>query len=375
MSTRPPDKRRVDMRKNRSKRSRANDLTKQVLEESDRIDRLARSERVSGRSEQSRRRTVVDVDGAGRTAGDQAAWLRGRVAVTIGPTQCEVLAEDGRLWKAVIRRLLRTLSVDGRHAVVAGDAVRFSPIGADQAVIEAIEPRISVLSRTHQYREHIIAANVDQAVIVMAAAEPPLKPALLDRYLVSAGRGRVRPVLCINKLDLVDAVELQPLVGGYARLGIDVVLASVADGRGIPTLRRLLAGRQTVFTGQSGVGKSSLLNAIEPGWKLRVGTVSDVSQKGRHTTRFARLLGLSTGGSVVDTPGVRQLELWDVLPDELEGYFPEFRPFVARCRFPNCSHRQEHECAVRGAVEAGLISNRRYLSYLRMRSPDDDRRG
>ncbi|HID22307.1 MAG TPA: ribosome small subunit-dependent GTPase A, partial [Planctomycetaceae bacterium] len=170
----------------------------------------------------------------------------------------------------------------------------------------------------------------------------------------------------INKVDLIDVAALQPLVGLYAQLGYDVVLTSAVSGAGLDRLRMLLQGRQTVFAGQSGVGKSALLNAIQPGLELKVGEVSEWSRKGRHTTRRAELLPLDFGGWIVDTPGIRQMELWDVLPEEVEGFFVEFRPFVPKCKFPDCSHTHESDCGVKRAVAHGLISPCRYESYCRI---------
>jgi ribosome biogenesis GTPase len=159
-------------------------------------------------------------------------------------------------------------------------------------------------------------------------------------------------------------VELQPLVGAYSQLGIPTLLTSTKTGQGIPRLRDLLKGRASVFSGQSGVGKSSLLNSIEPDLGLRVREVSDVNQKGRHTTTTAELIRLSIGGWVVDTPGVRQLQLWDAQPEEVEGFFREFRAYVPLCRFPDCTHVHEKGCAILRAVQRHEISERRYVSYL-----------
>jgi ribosome biogenesis GTPase len=161
-------------------------------------------------------------------------------------------------------------------------------------------------------------------------------------------------------------VQLQPLVGAYAQLGVSVLLTSAHTGLGIGRLREQLGGRSTVFSGQSGVGKSSLLNAVQPGLGLAVKTVSEVNNKGRHTTTYAQLIKLESGGWVVDTPGVRQLQLWDVRPEEVEGYFHEFRPFVPLCDFPDCTHTHEAGCAVKTAVARQQISARRYHSYLGM---------
>jgi ribosome biogenesis GTPase len=231
-------------------------------------------------------------------------------------------------------------------------------------MIERVEPRHGVLTRASRRREHVLVANVDQLVIVMSLVQPDLKPHLIDRYLAAAQQGGLKPVLCLNKSDLTDATDLQSLIGLHSQLGVQVLLCSAHTGFGIDRLREQLRGRSTVFSGQSGVGKSSLLNAVQPGLGLAVKTVSEVNQKGRHTTTFAQLIKLNFGGWVVDTPGVRTLSLWDTLPEEMEGYFPEFRPFVPLCGFPDCTHTHEKGCAVKDAVARRFITLRRYHSYL-----------
>jgi ribosome biogenesis GTPase len=210
----------------------------------------------------------------------------------------------------------------------------------------------------------VLVANVDQVVIVVSLVEPDLKPHLIDRYLASAEQGKIRPLICLNKADLVDPAPYQSIVGFYNQLGVPTLLTSAATGQGVEFLRGQLRGRQTVFSGQSGVGKSSLLNAIQPELGLRVREVSDVNQKGKHTTTTADLIKLDFGGWVVDTPGVRQFALWDIIPEEVEGFFPEFRPFVHQCGFPDCTHTHEERCAIKRAVYRRQISAGRYTSYL-----------
>jgi ribosome biogenesis GTPase len=207
---------------------------------------------------------------------------------------------------------------------------------------------------------------------VMSAADPVLKPSLIDRFLISAAKGGAEALICINKADLIDPVQLQPTLGLYGQLGYQVVLTSAESGAGMTFLRNLLKGRQSVFAGQSGVGKSTLLNAIQPGLGQRTAEVSGWTQKGKHTTRRAVLIALEFGGWVVDTPGIRQLGLWDVIPEEVEGFFREFRPFVALCRFPDCSHTHETGCRVKRAVSDALITRSRYHSYLRIMSGQEE---
>ncbi|MEM1063547.1 MAG: ribosome small subunit-dependent GTPase A, partial [Planctomycetota bacterium] len=291
-----------------------------------------------------------------------------------------VVPTTGETYECTVRRVLRTLARDGRNAVVTGDHVLVrvtAPAQGDdppQAVIERVEPRRGVISRLHHNREHVIAANVDQAAIVTAAADPPLKPGLIDRFVASCERNRVRPLIVINKVDLVPRDRrggLAEIALRYHRLGYPVVPASVPDGRGVDRLRRLLAGRVTVFSGQSGVGKSSLLNAVHDGLGLKTSEVSGVTGKGTHTTRRAVAMPLPPDARVIDTPGIRQFDLWGEDAGELEAYFVEFRPFIPHCRFPDCTHTHETGCAVKQAVEDGLIAKPRYESYVRMFEGDD----
>ena len=223
-----------------------------------------------------------------------------------------------------------------------------------------------MITRGYRHRQHIIAANVDQVLIVSALAEPGLKLGLIDRYLISAEMGGVRAVIVLNKADLVDLAACQWVIGLYAQLGYETVVTSVADGRGSARLRELLSRGVTAVTGQSGVGKSSLLNVVQPGLNLKVREVSDWTFKGKHTTTTAELIGLETGGFVVDTPGLRQFELWGTVPGELAGHFVEFRPFIPHCRFPDCSHTHETGCAVKDALYWGQIHPGRYESYRKL---------
>jgi ribosome biogenesis GTPase len=247
--------------------------------------------------------------------------------------------------------------------VAAGDFVLVRLTAANEGVIERVEPRTRTLARAVRGRQQIIVANVDQLLIVGSAAEPYLKPNLIDRFLVSAHQAGLRPLICINKIDLVDPASLAPLVGVYSQMGYRVMLLSATTGYGIDRLRRAMAGSATVVAGQSGVGKSSLVNAVDPSLNLRTRSVSEESQKGRHTTTTARLLPLACGGYVVDTPGIRQLQLWDVIPAEVAAYYRDLRPYVNHCRFPNCTHTHEDDCAVKGAVADGRLDLRRYESY------------
>ncbi|WP_437202323.1 ribosome small subunit-dependent GTPase A [Planctomicrobium sp. SH664] len=365
---------RLAFKKNRGNRTRHHDLTRQAQEVEDLAD-LSTGERLSGKGELTRHRTILtEEDGSSeltRVASEQDC-LQGRVLAAVGANQIRVQAATGEIFLCSVRRLVRTLLRETRSAVVAGDRVLFAPEGTDAGVIERVEPRSTVLSRGSRRYAHVIVANVEQAVIVASVNDPPLKPGLIDRFLCSVEKGGIRGIVCLNKADLGDQTRLQPIIGQYAQLGYETLLTNALTGAGLPQLRRLLRNRETVFTGQSGVGKSSLLNAVQPGLGRSVGDVSSDSGKGRHTTRVTELLPLEGGGWVVDTPGIRQLQLWNVSKPELEGLFIEFRPYVPRCRFPDCLHLHEHECGVQAAVAAGRISPLRYESYRRIMNDEED---
>ena len=361
---------RTSFRKNRTPRTRHNELTRQFQSDgAEQIDEAPRDERITGKGDLTRKRTVQSAELVPGESGfaihldvDEARCLRGRVVSVYGLASM-VEDEAGQPYQCSTRRLLKTLSTDQRHVVAAGDRVLFRVSGPAEGVIERVEPRHGILSRTSRGRQHIIVANVDQIVIVASAAEPYLKPNLIDRYLITAESSRIQPVICINKIDLIDAAQIQPLVGVYAQMGYPVLMVSARTGQNVERLRRLLDGRQSVVSGQSGVGKSSLLNAIEPGLGLRVNIVSSETQKGKHTTTTARVLRLATGGYVVDTPGLRQFELWDISHEEVASYYRDLRPFVSQCRYPDCTHQHENFCAVKDAVADGWLNSRRYESY------------
>ncbi len=371
---------RVALRKNRTKPPRGNDLTEQFKEDAGAVGDVSSGERVRAKGNLSRHRTIIQQEEQVATMPEaEAGTVAGRVLRVHGLYSFVELV-DGTEVRCTVRRLLKSLSTDERSVVTTGDKVRVSvaarvppsplaPLppgegGTNEGVIERVEPRRGVLTRGSRRREHVIVANVDQLVIVMSLVQPDLKPNLIDRYLALAEKGELSPILCLNKADLADPVALQSLVGAYSQLGIPTLLTSARTGLGIPRLRELLADRATVFSGQSGVGKSSLLNAIQPNLALRVKEISENTQKGQHTTTNSTLIRLATGGWVVDTPGVRQLQLWDTAAAEVWEYFRDFRPFVSRCGFPDCSHTHETNCGVRDAVARKLIADRRYQSYL-----------
>jgi ribosome biogenesis GTPase len=361
---------RADFRKKHQGRVRQGDLTRDFHGgDEQRLDNLVQSERVSGKGDLTRKRTVQGVESCPEDAAGLQVQLQhdeqivmGRV-LSVHGLNSRVLGDDGHEYVCQVRQVLKSLTTDQRHVVAAGDRVGIRPESHGTGMIHSVLPRSSTLCRTSRGRQHVIVTNVDRLLIVVSAAQPDLKPGLIDRFLLTAERFGIRPFICINKVDLIDPTELQPLVGVFSQAGYPVVLTSVVTGQGIPFLRALIATGGTALAGQSGVGKSSLLNRVEPGLGLRVGEVSRDNDKGKHTTTAAQLIPLATGSFVVDTPGIRQFQLWDISAAEVAGLMPELRPYVSHCRYPNCRHLNEDDCAVKDAVADGRIDARRYDSY------------
>ena len=270
--------------------------------------------------------------------------------------------------------------------VAIGDRVTVErlPIEADTVggVIVDVEERERVLSRvapssavgTAAEREQVIIANPDQAIFVFSAAQPDPHVRMLDRFLVAAEKAEIPDIrICVNKIDLVadDPSQTHEIFGVYERIGYPVLYVSARTGEGLDDIRTLLAGKISVFTGPSGVGKTSLLNAVEPDLGRRVNEVSQVTTKGRHTTRYSELIPV-VNGYIADTPGIRAVSPWDVEPEELDGYYIEIAPHVAACKFQDCTHTHEPGCGVLAALQRGDISPERYDSYLRLREELDE---
>lgn len=360
---------RAEFRKSHQTRTRQGNLTREFQEHGFEQQDTERGERVSGKGQLTRKRTIVGAEVTEDETGllvhldvDEEGCLKGRV-LSVHGLSSKVAAEDGQLYHCATRRLLKSLSTDQRHVVAAGDRVLIRPADNLEGFIERVEPRRGVLCRTSRQRQHVLVTNVDQVLIVTSAAEPALKPNLIDRFLVTAEKAGITPIICINKIDLIECADLMPLVGVYSRMGYRVILLSATDGAGLDQLKQCVRGKESVVTGQSGVGKTSLLNAIDPGLGLRVGEVSSENQKGRHTTTSAQLIPMSCGGYVVDTPGIRQFQLWDVIPEEVAGFYRDIRSYVSLCRYPDCTHTHEVDCAVKHAVADGRVDLRRYESY------------
>lgn len=295
---------------------------------------------------------------------DIAVPLRGRITRLYADVATVQLDEEGRKVQCAIRGKLFT-----EDPPAVGDHVEVSEAKHDP-VITAVLPRKSVLARRAAgttLRRQVLIANVDQVVVVFAAATPEPHLAALDRFLVVAEANRLEAHVVVNKIELGDRDELRALFEPVHKAGYPVHYTSVKQDVGLEELRDALNGKESVFTGPSGVGKSSLLNSLYPGLNLRVGQVSAAYGKGRHTTVGGYLIKLPGGASVADTAGLREVGVWMVPPNELPDCFPEFRPFMDNCRFSDCAHMAEPGCAVRAAVEADHIDALRYESYVKLR--------
>ena len=292
-----------------------------------------------------------------------------------------VEATDGNTYMCELRGKLKEAAQSSDIAAI-GDRVsialrRDEGTGVLTGVVESLSPRKSVLSRAvrttgkrgagQAEREQVIIANADRALFVVAAAQPPLDLELLDRLLVAGEKSRINElIIVVNKIDLPEAASIQGLFAPYEKMGYRVLRSSALRGGGIDELRSILDEGISVFTGPSGVGKTSLLNRIQPGLGRQVKSVGRVSEEGVHTTRDSALIRLDSGGYLADTPGIRSINVWDIEPDELDAYFVDIQPYVLDCKFGNCTHTTEPGCGVRRAVSAGKVEGWRYRHYLEL---------
>lgn len=265
-----------------------------------------------------------------------------------------------------------------------GDEVLFSQIDDEEGVVEDILPRRTKFSRQYAGRhgdiEQVIVANAHQIVAVVSTLMPPLNFRTLDRFLILAEAGEMDAVVCLNKMDLVDVAQRREFINirtgmsllpNYEQLGYRVIYTSINMPESLHAFREVLQDKFSVIVGASGVGKSSLLNAIQPNLGLRTGEVGEKTQKGRHTTTLVELFALDIGGEVADTPGIREVGLWGVDTENLEHYFPEMEPYLGTCKYNDCAHVSEPDCAVQDAVESGNIHPERYRSYVVLRTEDE----
>ena len=289
-----------------------------------------------------------------------------------------VQTDDALTVDASLRGRLKREDDGERLKLAVGDVVLVEPDArGDSWAICEILPRRSRLARRAPggaYGERIVAANVDQVVIVFAAAKPEPHPRMLDRFLVIAEANELAARIIVNKIDLVSEREAHTRFAAYELAGYPIHFTSTKRGDGLAAVRLMLGSRVSVFTGPSGVGKSSLLNALFPGLSLRVGEISESVNKGRHTTVGAVMIPLpdESGGFVVDTPGLREVGMWALSTEHLDQYFPELRPFIPQCRFADCTHTAEPGCAVKDAVDRRAVSAERYASYLKLREEIDN---
>lgn len=302
-------------------------------------------------------------------------WLEGRV-LSIMP-QGIIVDWQGERISCVLKGLLKKDKTHAKNLVTVGDFVLFEKTSEAEGIIAQIKPRHSVLSRADNLsrrKEQLIAANIDQVFITISVVNPALKPPLVDRYTIAAKKGGMQPIIVVNKIDLLQSETEDPVLVevenemykefllAYEKAGIPVVSVSVETGEGIDDLKRLMKDKASVFSGQSGVGKSSLINIIT-GLDLRVRETVEKTNKGAHTTTTTNLLPLEFGGWCIDTPGIKSFGVWDLKKEEIEGYFSEIHSVGSMCKFPDCTHTHEEDCAVIEAVEKEEISPLRYDSY------------
>ncbi len=293
-----------------------------------------------------------------------------------------VEAEDSATYRCELRGRLMEEAKSSDIAAIGDRAVislrREASADVLMGVIEALAPRKSVLSRAvrtsgkrgggQAEREQVLIANADRALFVFSAAQPAPDLKILDRLLVAGERSNIADLLIVlNKIDLEYAHELDEIIRTYERIGYPVLPTSALLGDGIDSLKSRLVGGISVFTGPSGVGKTSLLNGMQPGLGRQVKDVGRQSAEGVHTTRDSALVRLDCGGYIADTPGIRSLAVWDIEPDELDAYFVDIEPYVLDCKFSNCTHTDEPACAVQRAVKQGQVADWRYKHYLELR--------
>jgi len=302
--------------------------------------------------------------------------LRGRV-ISIVPQGNIILFEDKEIL-CTLKGLLKKNRNLSKNLITVGDFILFEETSEGEGIIVHVEPRQTVLSRADNLsrrKEQLIASNIDQVLITASVLTPPLKPSLVDRYIIAAQKGGMKPVILINKVDLLEGVDaaedplilqekelFEAFVESYRQLGLSVIPLSTVTGEGIEALYQAMADKSSVFSGQSGVGKSSLINTLL-GSSIPTAQVVHRTKKGSHTTTTTRLIPLSFGGWCVDTPGIKSFGVWDLDKAELESYFSEIYETGHHCKYPDCSHLHELECAVKEAVEEGKISLLRFESY------------
>ena len=280
---------------------------------------------------------------------------------------------DGAMLRCRIRGKLRLKGVRSTNPVVVGDEAVCEADGGDCVIVDIVPRRNYVIRRASNLSKesHIIAANVDQALLMVTLRSPETPKEFADRFLVTCEAYKVPAAILLSKIDLQDAEAVAEFRAVYEGAGYRVLEVSAKEGRGVEEVRELLAGRTTLVSGNSGVGKSTLIQTIDPSLDIRTGEISDSHHKGRHTTTFSTMYPLAEGGAVIDTPGIKGFGLLDIDDAELWHYFPEMMRVAPGCRFYNCTHTHEPGCAVVEAVKAGEIAGSRYESYLKILDDDE----
>lgn len=289
-----------------------------------------------------------------------------------------VQSTDGQTYNCRIKGSFKTQGIKSTNPLAVGDNVSFKEEANEKGVgvIHSIHPRHNYLIRKAtklSSQSHIIAANIDYAVLVISLVFPRTSSGFIDRFLLTAEAYHIPSILVFNKIDLYEGElleQLQAWMDIYKKIGYPVVALSAKKGEGIEALKELIKGKTNLFSGHSGVGKSKLINAIQPGLQLKTADVSLFSQKGTHTTTFAEMHALDMGGYIIDTPGIKGFGLVDFVPAEVPAYFPEMRKVSRQCKFNNCMHTHEPGCAVIKAVENGEIAQSRYNNYLAIINDD-----
>lgn len=308
---------------------------------------------------------------------NQSSFTKGQV-LGINPEGIFV-SNQGSQWICQLKGSLKQEKNKLKNLVAVGDFVLFEPKDHNTGSICHILPRRSILSRADNLsrrKEQLIAVNIDQVIITCSVMMPAIKPHLIDRYIIAAIKGNMTPIVVINKVDLlkdppldVDPVMLEvemhmynEFLKAYAKLGVTTISVSTRTNEGMDLLKKVMQGKTSVFSGQSGVGKSSLINAVT-GSSLKTGGVVTKTNKGSHTTSSTQLIAIEAGGFCIDTPGIKSFGVWDLKPEDLKQYYPEFTEFAKNCQFPNCAHLNEPQCGVKQAVDENHISELRFASY------------